>query len=60
MPKERSKYQKYSTNMLWEAPKMVKEKVSVYEASRQMGVPWCSLRNFLSKNPQQDQFRQVA
>jgi hypothetical protein len=31
MPKERSKYRKYSTNMLCEAVKMVKEqKVSVY------------------------------
>jgi hypothetical protein len=56
MPKGRSKYRKYSTNMLCEAAKMVKEqKVSVYQASKQMGVPWSSLRDFLSKNPQQTQ-----
>jgi hypothetical protein len=56
IPKERQKYQKYSRNMLREAAKMVKEQeVSVYRASKQVGVPWSSLRDFLSKNPQQIQ-----
>jgi hypothetical protein len=56
MPKERSKYRKCSTNMLCEAAEMVKEqKVSAHQASKQMGVPWSSLKDFLSKNPQQIQ-----
>jgi hypothetical protein len=47
--------------MLWKAAKMVKKQnVSVYQASKQMGVPWSSLRDFLSQNPQQNRKKQTC
>lgn len=59
MPGNRRKYRSYEISELITAGRLVKEqKMTVYRASKVSGIPWSTLKDYLSKN--QDNQQQVA
>lgn len=59
MENKRRKYRTYDIPELLQAARLVRENnLSIYRASKQTGIPWSTLKDFLSKN--QDTQEQVA
>lgn len=51
IPRERSKYRRYTIQQLVAAAELVKvNNVSIYQAAKQMDVPWSTLRDYLNRN----------